>query len=103
MLTTHDRILLCSDGLTDLVEDQEILEALSEHSPEEAASALVDMARARGGHDNITVVIVEVPAKDAPHARGCLRSGMLLAAASIVLLLLVAIGLGLSFYLGFWP
>lgn len=103
MLTTHDRMLLCSDGLTDLVEDQEILEALSEHSPEEAANALVDMARARGGHDNITVVIVEVPAKDAARARGCLRLGMLLAAASIVLLLLVAIGLGLSFYLGFWP
>ncbi|GMR09564.1 MAG: hypothetical protein BMS9Abin28_0383 [Anaerolineae bacterium] len=102
-LTAHDQILICSDGLTDLVDDQEILEALSEHSPEEAARALVDMARARGGHDNITLVIVEVPDKDAARSNGCLRSGLLLATASVVLLLLVAIGLGLSFYLGFWP
>ncbi|MFQ5922473.1 MAG: PP2C family protein-serine/threonine phosphatase [Anaerolineales bacterium] len=102
-LTTHDQILLCSDGLTDLVEDREILEVLSEHAPEEAASALIDLARARGGHDNITLVIVEVPDADTGRSRGCLRSGLLLAAGGLALLLLVAFGLGLSLYLGFWP
>ena len=102
-LDVHDQILLCSDGLTDLVEDQEILEVLSEHAPEAAAIALVDMARARGGHDNITLVIVEVPEVHPVRSRGCLRSGLLLAAAGVALLVLVAIGLGLSYYLGFWP
>ena len=102
-LAPHDQILLCSDGLTDLVEDDEILEVVSAHSPEEAAGALVDMARARGGHDNITMVIVEVPDADAPSSSSRLRSGMRLAAAGIALLLLVAIGLGLTYLLGYWP
>lgn len=102
-LSPHDLVLLCSDGLTDLVEDQEIMEVLSEHSPERAATSLVDMARARGGHDNITLVIFEVPDAHPGRSRGCLRSSLLLAAAGVALLLLIAIGLGLSFYLGFWP
>jgi protein phosphatase len=102
-LTTDDQILLCSDGLTDLVEDHEILEIMSEQSPEEAAHALVDMARARGGHDNITLVIVEVPEAESTSSGGRLRTSLRIGAAAIVLLLLVAIGLGLSYYLGFWP
>lgn len=102
-LAVHDRVLLCSDGLTDLVEDHEILEVLAEHSSEEATSALVDMARARGGHDNITLVIVEVPDASAASSRGCLQSGAVVAIAGVVLVLLIAIGLGLSYFLGFWP
>lgn len=102
-LAPHDQILLCSDGLTDLVEDDEILEVVSAHSPEEAAGALVDMARARGGHDNITMVIVEVPDANATGSSSRLRSGLRLAAAGIALLLLVAIGLGLTYLLGYWP
>ncbi|MEE9216161.1 MAG: protein phosphatase 2C domain-containing protein [Anaerolineales bacterium] len=102
-LAPHDQILLCSDGLTDLVEDDEILEVVSAHSPEEAAGALVDMARARGGHDNITMVIVEVPDTNATGSSSRLRSGLRLAAAGIALLLLVAIGLGLTYLLGYWP
>ncbi len=102
-LAIHDQILLCSDGLTDLVEDHEILEVVSTRSPEEAASALVDMARARGGHDNITMVIIKVPDAEAASSSGRLQKGLRLAFASIALLLLVAIGLGLSYLLGFWP
>ncbi len=102
-LYPHDQVLLCSDGLTDLVENHEILEVVSAHSPEESATALVDMARSRGGHDNITMVIVEVPDAEAPGSGGRLRSGLRLALAGIALLLLVAIGLGISYLLGFWP
>ena len=102
-LAAQDLILLCSDGLTDLVENHEILEVLSEHAPEQAASTLIDMARARGGHDNITLVIVEVPDSDTGRSRGCLRSGLFLAAGGLALLLLITIGIGLSLYLGYWP
>lgn len=102
-LAAHDQILLCSDGLTDLVEDEEILEVISSHSPDEAARALVDMARSRGGHDNITMVIVEIPDPESAESSSRLRSGLRLIVAAIALLALVAIGLGISFLLGFWP
>jgi protein phosphatase len=57
-LQAGDQLLLCSDGLTDLVNDHEIREALIEQSPEQAAQSLLSLARARGGHDNITIVIL---------------------------------------------
>jgi len=66
-LIREDKILLCSDGLTDLVEDHEIQTALLEQNPEDAAQSLVSLARARGGHDNITVAILAVP-EDWPEA-----------------------------------
>jgi protein phosphatase len=60
-LREGDKILLCSDGLTDLVEDDEIYAAMVEQTAEEAVQSLVSLARARGGHDNITIVILSVP------------------------------------------
>jgi serine/threonine protein phosphatase PrpC len=57
-LLDGDRLLLCTDGLTDLVEDDEITRILSQHlSSADACSALVDLALDRGGRDNITVVL----------------------------------------------
>jgi protein phosphatase len=102
-LDPHDQVLLCSDGLTDLVENHEILEVVSSNSPNESVTALVDMARSRGGHDNITMIIVEVPDAEAPGSGGRLQSGLRLALAGIALLFLVAVGLGISYLLGFWP
>lgn len=62
-LLPNDVVLLCSDGLTDLVWNDEILEIVrSKLSLKETARALVDMANERGGHDNITVVLISVPA-----------------------------------------
>ena len=60
-LLENDRLLLCSDGLTDLVEDQEILAALGAGSLESAERELIDLANQRGGHDNITLVAAEIP------------------------------------------
>jgi protein phosphatase len=61
-LLPDDVILLCSDGLTDLVWNDEILETVrTKSSIREASRALVDLANSRGGHDNITVVLVSVP------------------------------------------
>jgi serine/threonine protein phosphatase PrpC len=61
LLKNGDRLLLCSDGLTDLVEDPEILEIIQQNSPEDAVDKLTDLANERGGHDNITTVLVRVP------------------------------------------
>ncbi len=53
-----DRFVLCSDGLYDLVQDDEILDLATSQKPQTACASLVSLARARGGYDNITVVIV---------------------------------------------
>lgn len=55
-----DRILLCSDGLTEMVADEVIAATVSDRTPEEAVWALVELANEAGGVDNITVVVVEV-------------------------------------------
>ena len=61
-LEPGDTILLCSDGLTDLVWDDEIQKIIrSKKDMKAAAEALVNLANERGGHDNITVVIMSTP------------------------------------------
>ncbi len=55
-----DTFLLCSDGLTGLVPDDEIGPILASLPPTQAAQALTDLANLRGGHDNITVIVVRV-------------------------------------------
>jgi protein phosphatase len=54
-----DRYLLCSDGLTGLVKDEEIGMLLGSMNVEDAAQALVALALLRGGSDNITVLVVQ--------------------------------------------
>jgi len=55
-----DKYLLCSDGLTGRVGDEELAAALSVLKPEQATMFLTDLANLRGGPDNITIVIAEV-------------------------------------------
>jgi protein phosphatase len=62
-----DTFVLCTDGLSDLVEGPDILRIVSGEPLEQAAGKLVDLANARGGHDNITVVLVR-PKTSAPAA-----------------------------------
>lgn len=57
-LLPDDYILLCSDGLTEHVTDDEILAAIQEADPEASVQRLVDLANERGGTDNITVLVV---------------------------------------------
>jgi PPM family protein phosphatase len=60
-LREQDRILLCSDGLTSMVENERIREILERTSdPQRAANDLVALANDAGGEDNITVVLVDV-------------------------------------------
>lgn len=53
-----DVFLLCSDGLTGVVTDEEIAQKLDRLQPEAAANTLVDMVLARGAPDNVTLIIV---------------------------------------------
>lgn len=57
-----DIYLLCSDGLTDLVDDEAIQSALNKLLPDmdNAAQALVHMANENGGNDNISVILIRV-------------------------------------------
>jgi serine/threonine protein phosphatase PrpC len=57
-LASGDRVLLCSDGLSDLVDDEAIRQVLVEcRESADACRRLVDLALARGGKDNVTVVV----------------------------------------------
>lgn len=60
-LKPGDQVMACSDGLTDLVKNSEIRQALLNKNPKEAAAQLVKLARERGGYDNITIVLFAVP------------------------------------------
>jgi serine/threonine protein phosphatase PrpC len=61
-LIPGDLLLLCTDGLTDLVADEEFLEILdSGGSEDERLGKLVDLANLRGGHDNITIILLQSP------------------------------------------
>ena len=55
----NDRLLLCSDGLYDYLNDKELNEILKNNGLKNAAEYMVQQAKARGGHDNITVVLAE--------------------------------------------
>jgi protein phosphatase len=59
-LEDGDCLVLCTDGLTNLVEEREILSVIHNTADlQRACNKLIDMARKRGGHDNITVVAAE--------------------------------------------
>ncbi len=59
-ISDGDRLLLCTDGLTDMVEDEKLAELLGQtKQPGLACQALVDLALERGGRDNVTVVVAD--------------------------------------------
>ncbi len=65
------RLLLCSDGLSDDVPEEEIAAVLaSATDPDEAAATLVQSALAHGGMDNVTVVVVDVVDEPSPSGTG---------------------------------
>ena len=98
-LNPDDQILLCSDGLTDLVNADEISAALMSGGAEVDLESLIDLANSRGGHDNITIVHLRVPAPSAvqqpqqtkrrSRAAGCIS-------AVVILFALIALVIGSS-------
>lgn len=72
-LKASDQFLLCSDGLTDLVEDDEIariLNASQRDNLQRSCASLIELAKQRGGHDNVTAVIGHVVSPGASTAAG---------------------------------
>ena len=60
-LQPGDSLLLCSDGLWEMVHDSDLVRVLREqHDPQKACDILIDLANANGGEDNITAVIVQM-------------------------------------------
>lgn len=55
-----DAVVISSDGLSDLVSPEEIQAVVDEQTADRACRKLVDMANLRGGHDNITVIVVKI-------------------------------------------
>jgi protein phosphatase len=63
-LKAGDQLLLCSDGLSNLIEEPEFRDVLTGTPLEEVPSKLVALANARGGDDNITVIVVQIDELD---------------------------------------
>ena len=85
-----DRLLICSDGLTSMIEDDEVQAVMNRISdPQRCASTLVDGALAAGGLDNVTVIVVNVEGSKRKRLRGvALRTKV---TVTFVLLMLAAI------------
>ncbi|UGS36553.1 PP2C family protein-serine/threonine phosphatase [Capillimicrobium parvum] len=61
-----DRLLLCSDGLTDVVSEDEVRAALEIAARDRCADRLIALARDAGGRDDLTVVVADVAARPGP-------------------------------------
>jgi serine/threonine protein phosphatase PrpC len=70
-LRQGDRLLLCSDGLTGKLDERELLSVVSSAGSLEAAcGGLINLANARGGEDNVTVVLAELGGEGLPALTG---------------------------------
>ncbi len=59
-LEPGDHFLLCSDGLTNLVNDEDLLKIVSKNSPKASCQKLIELANKKGGDDNVTVVVTAI-------------------------------------------
>ena len=58
-LEEGNQLVMCSDGLSNMVTDEEIFEIICREDGEDKAKRLIDQANANGGRDNIAVIVVE--------------------------------------------
>ncbi|GIV98218.1 MAG: hypothetical protein KatS3mg057_2875 [Herpetosiphonaceae bacterium] len=87
-----DVIVLCSDGLSDLVSPEEIGSIALKQSPREAANDLINLANLRRGHDNITTIVIRNGKNPLPI--GLFRSVAVGAVALAILMALLLFGSG---------
>jgi protein phosphatase len=103
LLHPKDQILLCTDGLTDVVQNAEIQRILENHEPERATAELVSLARERGGPDNITVVALAVP-KEGVFLRSMRARWMAITlGAAICLACITLLTFIVLWQTGYWP
>ncbi len=102
-LKAGDIVLLCSDGLTDLVSDEEIRTIVQGTDLERVPDALIEMANSRGGHDNTTVIVMAYPLKAGKGITGARRRRWLLSCLGALVLmsiLVTAVLMGLRTWRG---
>jgi serine/threonine protein phosphatase PrpC len=90
-LLPGDLLLLCTDGLTEMMEDADIEAVLCGLDLQSAAQELVDLACSRQANDNITVVLVQVPWDATPPKKSRFWRWALLGLALLVVLALVIV------------
>jgi protein phosphatase len=103
-LLPGDQVILCSDGLTDLVSSEEIQQMVKGQNQEAALQTLVSLANQRGGHDNITIIALQMPvsiAETAPTRILPRRSSSKRWMACLVGIVLVAV-VTLGMVAGYW-
>lgn len=92
-LKEGDKVLLCSDGLTNVVDREDLQNVIVRPSPQSAATQLVELANRRGTSDNVSVAVIQYGG-DAPKAQ---RPAWILPAVVAGAVLLVVLGVGLVF------
>lgn len=101
-----DRLLICSDGLNDMIEDPDIRHILQTYEIKPAVYHLIELANQKGGKDNITAVVLDNDKQVSPKKSGGLlkhpvRLGILLGLI-MLLAFLAVLGMGLLGYRIFW-
>lgn len=87
-LQPGDLFLLCSDGLTDVVNDKQIEQTVARYQPQDAVRKLIDLANSAGGPDNITVLLLQRRQPGAAVTQRSSRSPMVAAALGALLVVL---------------
>jgi serine/threonine protein phosphatase PrpC len=94
LLNSNDKVLLCSDGLYNMVKEQEIERVLKKHmQTREKAKMLIDLANRNGGEDNITAVIAETLTPERNETQGKRNAKKHGAIIAILIILLIAAAL----------
>ena len=70
-LLPDDRLLLCSDGLSDMLREQEILDIMGGENLEQVADALLERSLSNGGRDNVSFIIIDMADKATAEEEGC--------------------------------
>ncbi len=94
LLQSGDRVLLCSDGLHDVVQDAEILAAFLQHPQSDALQYLINLANQRGGPDNITGIIIEVPEQALVRKQTKVWRYLILGCAGVLIVAAIAAAMG---------
>ena len=102
-LLNEDMVLLCSDGLSDLVRADEILNVCHSYPLDQVPQALIDLANARGGHDNITVVITRmVEAYASKPKSNLVKASINWKSFAAAALIVIGLGMVLGLAVGGW-
>lgn len=101
LLDAGDMVFLCSDGITDLVQDSEILTLLANPNLESALEGLKNLAYQRGASDNLSMIVVKIPVTNSPMTRKKKLGRLLIFALIILAAAFVGIYLGWMALQGF--